>query len=72
MFVLGCASRVAGCAPVAYLRLEDTNGNIHIAFVIGKARLPSPLDLTVAVLSVRVFTIIREEFGIWKYRELAI
>ncbi|XP_028407840.1 uncharacterized protein LOC114530421 [Dendronephthya gigantea] len=61
------ASRV-GYAAVAYLRLEEASGNVHIALVMGKSRL-APLreisipwlELTAAVLSVRLATIIREE-----------
>ena len=61
------ASRV-GYAAVAYLRIKDTNDNIHIAFVMGKARLAPlreitipRLELTAAVLSVKLSTIIHEE-----------
>ncbi|XP_028410841.1 uncharacterized protein LOC114533508 [Dendronephthya gigantea] len=61
------ASRV-GYAAVAYLRLEEASGNVHIAFVMGKSRLAPlreisipRLELTAAVLSVRLSTIIREE-----------
>ena len=61
------ASRV-GYAAVAYLRLVDTGGKVHIAFVMGKSRLAPlreisipRLELTAAVLSVRLSAIIREE-----------
>ena len=61
------ASRV-GYAAVAYLRLVETGGNVHIAFVMGKSRLAPlreisipRLELTAAVLSVRLSAIIREE-----------
>ena len=51
-----------------YLRLVDTGDNVHIAFVMGKSRLAPlreisipRLELTAAVLSVRLSAIIREE-----------
>ena len=57
-----------GYAVVAYLRLVDTGGKVHIAFVMGKSRLAPlreisipRLELTAAVLSVRLSAIIREE-----------
>lgn len=57
-----------GYAPVAYLRLKDASNRIHCAFVMGKARLAPiheisipRLELTAAVISVRLSSIIREE-----------
>ncbi len=64
------ASRL-GYSVVAYLRLEDTNNQIHCAFVIGKARLAPlreisipRLELTAAVISVRLSKIIQEELDL--------
>ena len=57
-----------GYASVAYLRLKDTSDQIHCAFVMGKARLAPlseisipRLELTAAVISVRLSKIIQEE-----------
>ena len=59
------ASRV-GYAAVAYLRLVETGGNVHVAFAMEKSRLAPlreisipGLELTAAVLSVRLSAIIR-------------
>ncbi|CAB4028223.1 Hypothetical predicted protein, partial [Paramuricea clavata] len=64
------ASRL-GYSAVAYLRLEDTNEQIHCAFVMGKARLAPlreisipRLELTAAVISVRLSKIIQEELDL--------
>lgn len=64
------ASRL-GYAAVRYLRLEDNNNHIHCAFVMGKARLAPlrensipRLELTAAVISVRLSTIIQEELDL--------
>ena len=57
-----------GYASVAYLRVKDEYSRIHCAFVMGKARLAPVreisvprLELTAAVISVKLFRIIREE-----------
>ena len=57
-----------GYAAVAYLRLKDVFNRIHCAFVMGKARLAPVreisiprLELTAAVISVKLSKIIREE-----------
>ena len=57
-----------GYASVAYLRAKDENSQIHCAFVMGKARLAPVreisiprLELTAAVISVKLSKIIREE-----------
>lgn len=57
-----------GYASVAYLRLKDANNQIHCSFIMGKARLAPVreisiprLELTAAVISVRLSKIIREE-----------
>ena len=57
-----------GYAAVAYLRLKDVTNKVHCAFVMGKARLAPireisipRLELTAAVISVRLSKIIREE-----------
>ena len=57
-----------GYAAVAYLRLKDVANQVHCAFVMGKARLAPireisipRLELTAAVISVRLSKIIREE-----------
>ena len=57
-----------GYAAVAYLRLKDVTNQVHCAFVMGKARLAPireisipRLELTAAVISVRLSKIIREE-----------
>jgi hypothetical protein len=64
------ASRL-GYSAIAYLRLEDTNEQIHCAFVIGKARLAPlreisipRLELTAAVISVRLSKVIQEELDL--------
>ena len=58
-----------GYAAVAYLRLKDVTNQVHCAFVMGKARLAPireisipRLELTAAVISVRLSKIIREEW----------
>ena len=65
------ASRL-GYSAVAYLRLENTNNQIHCAFVIGKARLAPlreisipRLELTAAVISVRLSKIIQDYKKSW-------
>ncbi|XP_022803018.1 uncharacterized protein LOC111340435 [Stylophora pistillata] len=57
-----------GYAAVAYLRLKDVTNQVHCAFVMGKARLAPireisipRLELTAAVISVRLSRIIQEE-----------
>ena len=57
-----------GYAAVAYLRLRDVTNQVHCAFVMGKARLAPireisipRLELTAAVISVRLSKVIREE-----------
>ncbi|XP_022784343.1 uncharacterized protein LOC111324942 [Stylophora pistillata] len=57
-----------GYAAVAYLRLKDVTNQVHCAFVMGKARLAPiceisipRLELTAAVISVRLSKIIQEE-----------
>ena len=61
------ASRV-GYAAVTFLRLTDDNNTVHCAFVMGKARLAPireisipRLELTAAVISVKLSKIIRDE-----------
>ena len=60
-----------GYASVAYLRVKDENSRIHCAFVMGKARLAPVreisiprLELTAAVISVKLSNIIREELDV--------
>ena len=60
-----------GYASVAYLRFKDTSNQVHCSFVMGKARLAPlreisipRLELTAAVISVRLSKIIREELDI--------
>ena len=60
-----------GYASVAYLRAKDENSQIHCAFVMGKARLAPVreisiprLELTAAVISVKLSKIIREELDV--------
>ena len=67
LHLLSDASR-QGFAAVAYLRLKDVTNQVHCAFVMGKARLAPireisipRLELTAAVISVRLSKIIREE-----------
>ncbi|XP_022780505.1 uncharacterized protein LOC111321804 [Stylophora pistillata] len=57
-----------GYAAVAYLRLKDVTNQVHCAFVMGKERLTPireisipRLELTAAVISVRLSKIIQEE-----------
>ena len=57
-----------GYAAAAYLRLKDVTNQVHCAFVMGKARLAPireisipRLELSAAVISVRLSKIIREE-----------
>ena len=57
-----------GYASVAYLWVKDENSRIHCAFVMGKARLAPVreisiprLELTAAVISLKLSKIIREE-----------
>ena len=66
-YLFSDASR-QGYAAVAYLRLKDVFNRIHCAFVMGKARLAPVreisiprLELTAAVISVKLSKIIREE-----------
>ncbi|XP_046841790.1 uncharacterized protein LOC124435902 [Xenia sp. Carnegie-2017] len=67
LHIFSDASRL-GYSAVAYLRLKNGNNEIHCSFVIGKARLAPlreisipRLELTAAVISVRLSKIIREE-----------
>jgi len=60
-----------GDGAVAYLRLVDVFDRIHCSFVMGKARLAPiheitipRLELTAAVISVKLSEIIREELEI--------
>ena len=64
-----------GYAAVAYLRLKDVTNQVNCAFVMGKARLAPireilipRLELTAAVISVRLSKIIREELDMTIYR----
>ena len=57
-----------GYGQCSYLRLVDDNGQVHCSFVMGKARVTflkpvmiPRLKLTVALLSVKVSAILREE-----------
>lgn len=60
-----------GYSAVAYLRLVEVDGRIHCAFVMGKARLAllreisiPRLELTAAVISVKLRAIMREELDV--------
>ena len=60
-----------GYAAVGYLRLKDASNQIHCAFVMGKAILAPireisipRLELTAAVISVRLSKMIREELDV--------
>ena len=60
-------SRV-GYGAVAYLRVVDVNDNIHVTFIIGRARVAPIneisipcLELTAAVISVKLSKMIQEE-----------
>lgn len=60
-----------GYAAVGYLRLKDASNQIHCAFVMGKARLAPireisipRLELTAAVISVKLSKMIREELDV--------
>ena len=64
------ASRV-GYSAVAFLRLTDNNNLVYCAFVMGKARLAPireisipRLELTAAVISVKLSKIIRDELDL--------
>ncbi|XP_028418916.1 uncharacterized protein LOC114544487 [Dendronephthya gigantea] len=64
------ASRV-GYSAVAFLRLTDNKNQIYCAFVMGKARLAPNreisiprLELTAAVISVKLSKIIRDELDL--------
>ena len=68
MEALARRSPKTGTAAVAYLSLKDVSNQIHCAFVMGKARLAPireisipRLELTAAVISVKLSKIIREE-----------
>ena len=57
-----------GYGQCSYLRLTDDTGQVHCSFVMGKARVTPlkpvtipPLELTAALLSVRVSASLREE-----------
>ncbi|XP_048586408.1 uncharacterized protein LOC116604491 [Nematostella vectensis] len=70
LHVFSDASR-QGYSAVAYLRLEDVEGRKHCSFVMGKARLAPlreisipRLELTAAVISVKLSKIIREELDL--------
>ena len=70
LHIFSDGSRV-GYGAVAYLRLVDVFDRIHCSFVMGKARLAPiheitipRLELTAAVISVKLSGIIREEFEI--------
>lgn len=54
-----------GYGTVSYLRLENDNKEVHVAFIIGKSRVASlkqitipRMELTAAVLAVRVDTML--------------
>ena len=60
-----------GYSAVAYFRSVDASGRIHVAFVLGKARLAPlreisipRLELTAAVVSVKLRAIVREEIDL--------
>ena len=70
LHIFSDGSRV-GYGAVAYLRLVDVFDRIHCSFVMGKARLAPiheitipRLELTAAVISVKLSEIIREELEI--------
>lgn len=58
----------SGYGTVSYLRLENDNKEVHVAFITGKSRV-EPLkqmtipimELTAAVLAVKVDTMLRKE-----------
>ena len=63
-----CDASTKAIAAVAYLKLTDTNGTIHVGFVMGKAKLaPLPehtvprLELCAAVLAVELAELISSE-----------
>ncbi len=64
-------ARTCGCGQCSYLRMINENEEIHCTFLIGKARV-SPLkiitiprlELTAAVVSVRMSDMLREEFNL--------
>ena len=67
LHIFSDGSRV-GCRAVAFLRFVNACGRIHCIFVMGKARLAPiheitipRLELTAAVISVKLSQIIREE-----------
>lgn len=59
---------VSAIGAVAYLRVTDTDGNLHTGFVLGKAKLAPRPDLTIprlelcaAVLAVNIAELIKSE-----------
>ncbi|XP_026113195.1 uncharacterized protein LOC113091779 [Carassius auratus] len=62
---------ILAIAAVAYLRVIDSNGQLHVGFVMGKSKLaPFPahtvprLELCAAVLAVELMELIKEEIDI--------
>ncbi|KAK7909879.1 hypothetical protein WMY93_014563 [Mugilogobius chulae] len=60
-----------GYGTVSYLRLQDESGNVHLAFMLGKARVAPlkqttipRLELTAAVLAVRVDRMLKQELSL--------
>nr|XP_054607751.1 uncharacterized protein LOC129167238 [Nothobranchius furzeri] len=60
-----------GYGTVSYLRLQDEKGNVHLAFMLGKARVAPlkqttipRLELTAAVLAVKVDRMLRKELSL--------
>ena len=65
-----------GYGQCSYLRLMDENGNVHCSLVMGKARVTPRqivtiprLELTAAVVSLRVSTMMREELDVSEIQE---
>ncbi|KAK0150328.1 hypothetical protein N1851_008573 [Merluccius polli] len=66
--IVFCDASTKAIGSVAYLKLTDTDGNVHVGFVMGKAKLaPLPehtvprLELCAAVLAVELAELISSE-----------